>query len=203
MTSGLCLDSGEFIPAAELNRRIDVNKKYPTLRRAEFSLEGEECCTFEDAYAAMVPLQKRIAELEAQIAQLTESLETASSAVIMLKQRQREGWAQLASGQEPMLFVSPEQLAAHTDVTSNAGRYIPARKTARGMFTQPLYTRPEPEQSLTDELAAERERFCAAIKAADDEASDNDYMLDSDNCISVIRGTWNPQWIANNIKKKP
>lgn len=39
--------------------------------------------------------------------------------------------------------------------------------------------------------AAERERLCAAIKAADDKASEADYMLDSDDCISVIRGTWN------------
>lgn len=41
-------------------------------------------------------------------------------------------------------------------------------------------------------VAAERERLCAAIKAADDKASEGDYMLDSDDCISVIRGTWNP-----------
>jgi len=39
-------------------------------------------------------------------------------------------------------------------------------------------------------VAAERERLCALIKAADDKASEGDYMLDSDDCISVIRGTW-------------
>ena len=39
-------------------------------------------------------------------------------------------------------------------------------------------------------VAAERERMCVAIKAADDTASEADYMLDSDDCISVIRGTW-------------
>jgi hypothetical protein len=40
-------------------------------------------------------------------------------------------------------------------------------------------------------VAVERERLCAAIKAADDKASEGDYMLDSDDCISVIRrGTW-------------
>ena len=39
-------------------------------------------------------------------------------------------------------------------------------------------------------VAAERERMCVAIKAADDIASNADYMLDSDDCISVIRGTW-------------
>ena len=40
------------------------------------------------------------------------------------------------------------------------------------------------------DLAAERERMCAAIKAADDKAHEGGYMLDSDDCISVIRGTW-------------
>jgi hypothetical protein len=37
---------------------------------------------------------------------------------------------------------------------------------------------------------AAREAACAEIKAADDKASEGDYMLDSDDCISVIRGTW-------------
>ena len=39
-------------------------------------------------------------------------------------------------------------------------------------------------------LAYGVEAMCAAIKAADDKASEGDYMLDSDDCISVIRGTW-------------
>lgn len=36
------------------------------------------------------------------------------------------------------------------------------------------------------------EQACARIKAADDAASLNDYMLDSDDCIKVLRGEWNP-----------
>ena len=44
--------------------------------------------------------------------------------------------------------------------------------------------------AVAEAVAAERDRLCAAIKAADDKASDDDYMLDSDDCISVIRGTW-------------
>lgn len=38
--------------------------------------------------------------------------------------------------------------------------------------------------------AAVREQVCAEIEAADDEASLNDYMLDSNDCIRVIRGSW-------------
>ncbi len=34
------------------------------------------------------------------------------------------------------------------------------------------------------------EDLCARIKAADDAAADGDYMLDSNDCISVLRGTW-------------
>lgn len=40
-------------------------------------------------------------------------------------------------------------------------------------------------------LADERERICAAIKAEDDYCvTEGDYMLDSDDCIRVARGTW-------------
>ncbi len=45
---------------------------------------------------------------------------------------------------------------------------------------------------VREEVLRDREQLCAAIKAADDKASEGDYMLDSDDCISVIRGTWHP-----------
>jgi cell division septum initiation protein DivIVA len=90
MTPGLCLDSGEFIPASELNMTHEFETKRPKEHPPVISITDEN-----------EKQQQRISELEAQIAQLTESLETASSAVIVLKQQQREEWAQLASGQEP------------------------------------------------------------------------------------------------------
>jgi len=55
--------------------------------------------------------------------------------------------AQQAEAQEPVLFVSPEQLSAHKDIDEGEfGSYLPARKTAAGKFTQPLFTRPQPAQ---------------------------------------------------------
>jgi hypothetical protein len=40
-------------------------------------------------------------------------------------------------------------------------------------------------------VAADQDRCCAAIKAEDDYCVDTgDYMLDSDDCIKVVRGTW-------------
>lgn len=42
----------------------------------------------------------------------------------------------------------------------------------------------QPEQADLIEV------LCARIKAADDAAAEGDYMLDSDDCIKVIRGEW-------------
>ena len=38
--------------------------------------------------------------------------------------------------------------------------------------------------------AVDIDALCARIKAADDACADMDYMLDSNDCISVLRGTW-------------
>lgn len=39
--------------------------------------------------------------------------------------------------------------------------------------------------------AAERDRICTAIKEEDDyTVTQGDYMLDSDDCIKVVRGEW-------------
>ena len=57
----------------------------------------------------------------------------------------RRALASRAHGDEPALFVSPGQLADHSDPMDDGyhgGCYIPARKTMGGKFTQPLYTRP-------------------------------------------------------------
>jgi len=123
----------DFIPADELNRRIDMTNKLPphpdhtmqwspreqrvlvgyfeTLQQRIAELEAQLVAWNQKAATWIASpeaakrlegyreLTARIAELEAQNTQLTASLETASSTVIMLKQQQREGWAQLASGQ--------------------------------------------------------------------------------------------------------
>jgi hypothetical protein len=45
-------------------------------------------------------------------------------------------------------------------------------------------------ERLRAEVAAQVETICAKIKEADDESCKGDYMLDSDDCIKVIRGKW-------------
>lgn len=57
---------------------------------------------------------------------------------------------------------------------------------------QPASNAPAP-QALTERepLAEERERLCAAIKAEDDYCvTHGDYMLDSNDCVKIIRGEW-------------
>ena len=46
------------------------------------------------------------------------------------------------------------------------------------------------------------DRACGLIKAADDAAAENDYMLDSDNCISVLRGTWKGNYLNDHPQPK-
>lgn len=46
------------------------------------------------------------------------------------------------------------------------------------------------------------ERMCARIKAADDAAADSGYMLDINDCIAVLRGTWQGP-LANDFPPKP
>ena len=50
---------------------------------------------------------------------------------------------------------------------------------------------PSGTAEAVDALQAERERICAAIKAEDDYCVDQGgYMLDSDDCIKIVRGDW-------------
>jgi hypothetical protein len=66
-------------------------------------------------------------------------------------------------------------------------------------ITPPEQPAPVQEPSNYNEFV---ETACALIKAADDAAADRDYMLDSDDCIAVLRGTWKAP-LANDMPKQP
>lgn len=83
------------------------------------------------------------------------------------------------------------------------GREVECQNMARkfagafldGAFVAMQRTAPQPAPApLSDTEKAvrqERERLCAAIKAEDDYCIDNgDYMLDSDDCIKIVKGEW-------------
>jgi hypothetical protein len=65
------------------------------------------------------------------------------SVVLVLHELKRLQAAPPAPPAVPVLYVSPAQLEKHLDLegaeNAEAGRYLPARKTPAGKFTQPLY----------------------------------------------------------------
>lgn len=61
---------------------------------------------------------------------------------------------------------------------------------------------PQPTKPAEQMWAEYVETACALIKAADDAAADGDYMLDSDDCIKVLRGQWGAP-LANDHPPKP
>jgi len=64
-----------------------------------------------------------------------------------------------------------------------------AEKVLAALAAAPT-TQPAPA-AQGDAVRLERERICAAIKAEDDYCIDQgDYMLDSDDCIKIVRGEW-------------
>lgn len=60
------------------------------------------------------------------------------------------------------------------------------------------------QQGLEQAVAAERERICAAIKTEDDHCVDQgDYMLDSNDCIKIVRGEWvRPDFAVDSAQAK-
>ena len=70
-----------------------------------------------------------------------------------------------------------------------------------------LYATPPTQAAgrvLEDAARQERERICAAIKAEDDYCVDQgDYMLDSDDCIKIVRSEWvRPDFAVDEARKQ-
>jgi hypothetical protein len=114
-------------------------------------------------------LTARIAELEAQTDQLTASLETASSAVILLKQQQREGWAQLASGQQPVAWMTFDgeggydfrQFAENENYRDD---FIQRNGEKYAWVVEPLYAHPAPsQQPIASGQEPDMQAICAAL----------------------------------------
>ena len=73
-----------------------------------------------------------------------------------------------------------------------------------GIETAPTPPAQAADSVLEDAARLERERICAAIKAEDDYCIDQgDYMLDSDDCIKIVRGEWvRPDFAVDAARKK-
>jgi hypothetical protein len=111
-------------------------------------IEDDMTCAGDAEIAAEL---RRLAPMEAELAATHKAL---AEAVLKAEQ----GWSRYENANrlsnslqeelaalrallsEPALFVSPEQLLAHKNIEDGEfGTYLPARKTAAGKFTQPLY----------------------------------------------------------------
>lgn len=85
-----------------------------------------------------------------------------------------------------------------TDLSNEALSRLPNGRHAlviAGTYGIDGYVPAPPAQAadsvLEDATLLERERICAAIKAEDDYCVDQgNYMLDSDDCIRIVRGEW-------------
>ena len=98
--------------------------------------------------------------------------------------------------QEPALFVSAKQLAALTDPDDpdgEHGRYLPVRKTSKGLFTQALYTAPQPAPAPL----SEREAFEAKFGVPGGVHWDVDgYVVNEDYLNSYLCNRFVGQWKA-------
>lgn len=79
-----------------------------------------------------------------------------------------------------------------TPAKNDEGRKLNDRLLRAGSPKIGVYlSTPTAHSALEDAARLERERICAAIKAEDDYCVDHgDYMLDSDDCIKIVRGEW-------------
>lgn len=82
-------------------------------------------------------------------------------------------------------------------------------ETVRAIYWSMWRTAPTPpaqaaDSVLEDAARLERARICAAIKAEDDYCVDQgDYMLDSDDCIKIVRGEWvRPDFAVDTARKQ-
>ena len=104
--------------------------------------------------------------------------------------------------QEPSLFVSSKQLAALTDPDDpdgEHGRYLPVRKTSKGLFTQPLYTAPQPAPAPLSEMPYEKRKAIQEgeqIGASDAWFKARHEMLDTVDRRNVFRAGFDRGWSA-------
>lgn len=96
------------------------------------------------------------ASLNAMLLSVRGVLASRNAEIALLKRALMEAEeAPQQEAQEPALFVSAKQLADLVDPShATGGSYLPARKTRAGLFTQPLYTAPQPAPApLSDDVS--------------------------------------------------
>ena len=132
--AAICETKGMFPVADELNR----------MHARILELEQSKCLhQIAEPEAPHAARDLGLAALEQYLKECEENQIVADVGGAFAYAWQRAAAPQAVQPAVPVLFVSREQLESHTDhLASEAGRYLPARKTAVGKFTMPLYAHP-------------------------------------------------------------
>lgn len=137
-----------------------------------------------EAALAAEPAQERIQALELEVRQLTEQI------------------AELRHAPTPQADSQPAPLR-EGEWINDAGRIKWLMWRVQDLEAK-LAARAPADSVLEDAAQLERERICAAIKAEDDYCVEHgDYMLDSDDCIKIVRGEWvRPDYLVDAARKQ-
>ena len=137
-----------------------------------------------EAALAAEPAQERIQALELEVRQLTEQI------------------AELRHAPTPQADSQPAPVR-EGEWINDAGRIKWLMWRVQDLEAK-LAARAPADSVLADAAQLERERICAAIKAEDDYCVENgDYMLDSNDCINIVRAKWvRPDYLADAARKQ-
>jgi hypothetical protein len=147
------------------------------------------------------------AEPVAMVAEVARQNDGQWSAIVLTGDRELQSGDKLYTATQPTIPPGYKLVSAGAiQMVVNALRRDAAEgKKVRGEMADELLAAPEAPQSAkreTDAWSECVETACAPIKAADDAAADGDYMLDSDDCIKVLRGQWKAP-LVNDCPPKP
>ena len=158
-----------------------------------------------EAALAAEPAQERIQALELEVRQLTEQIaglrhaptpQADSQPAQVLDERVAfEVWARDTFYSGMADVADSRKGSSYSDMAHHMAWY--AYQAGRA-------ARAPADSVLEDAAQLERERICAAIKAEDDYCVEHgDYMLDSDDCIKIVRGEWvRPDYLVDTARKQ-
>jgi len=85
-----------------------------------------------------------------------------------------------------MTNLPPDLEALMPEPLALVAQFCGTWRESESVHSEPVFS----ANQVRSTIAAMIEALCARVKAADDKAMEGDYMLDSNDCIEVLRGTW-------------
>ena len=181
---------GHSVRAALAARDVEVTAQQAEIERLrgevtnrnKRAIDGDKAqSAFDALFTEHEALCAKLAALEA----IANSDDGAGGEGMKLYLENRNMKAKLAAleKQEPVGEVDEDDSGLFVDLETPNGTVV--------KFGQKLYAAAGAASEWNDFV----EIACARIKSADDAAADGDYMLDSSDCIKVLRGTWGGNYL--------